>query len=62
MIDRHQLVTIIATALRETLINRDSKGTMSRIFESNDESTPFAKAALDAIDEAGFEIVAKKGA
>jgi hypothetical protein len=62
MVDQNQFIGLIATAIRDMRANYRDIGpgtTRDRIFEGNEESVPFAKAILVALDQARFEIVPK---
>jgi hypothetical protein len=60
--DEFQIISIIATAIRDSRINFSDAGNgtvRDRIFQGNEDTIPFAKAILAALDEAGLEIVPK---
>ncbi|MES0002390.1 hypothetical protein NKJ90_26985 [Mesorhizobium sp. M0051] len=56
------IVGIIATAIRDMRAEYPGTGegtTRDQIFEGNENSIPLAKAAILALDKAGYKIVAK---
>jgi len=60
--DQFAIISIIATAIRDSRIDNpdtDTGTVRDRIFEGNEETIPIAKAVTAALSEAGYEIVPK---
>jgi len=63
MVDHFQLTSIIATAIRECLLEAREQGASQQQEPGNmEEANCIAKAVLTAITDAGFEITPKKAA
>ena len=63
MTDQFALVSVIATAIRDSRANFPDAGdgkTHDRIFQGNEDTIPFAKAVIAALDAAGYQIVPKE--
>ncbi len=60
--DQFAIISIIATAIRDSGINNPADaGTVGDgTFEGNEETIPFAKAVVAALEGAGYEIVPKE--
>lgn len=61
MTDRFAILSVIATALRDSLVAglKGGKGFSESLLEGNEQTIPIAKAVVAALDSAGLEIVPK---